>query len=159
MVLGWKMPLTQQIVVYDRNIVRLSKRKFLWQYGAIKHTDIVIEEMKYKWWQANYLAKWMLATCTIRSFKERLSNKDITVSYGTVVSMWHFFVTYTSEEKIVFCLCKLCLNPRLLIEPVMAQGKKDNEKTIESITKFFMHSYECPKTSINGAVNANVVTT
>ena len=37
MVLGWKMPLTQQIVVYDRNIVRLSKRKFLWQYGAIKH--------------------------------------------------------------------------------------------------------------------------
>ena len=148
MVLGWKMPLTQQIVVYDRNIVRLSKRKFLWQYGAIKHMDIVIEEMKYKWWQANYLAKWMLATCTIRSFIERLSNKDIAVSYGTVISMWYFFVTYTSEEKIVFCLCKLCLNPRLLFEPVMAQGKKDNEKTIESITKFFMHSYECPKTSM-----------
>ena len=148
MVLGWKMPLTQQIVVYDRNIVRLSKRKFLWQYGAIKHMDIVIEEMKYKWWQANYLAKWMLATCTIRSLIERLSNKDIAVSYGTVISMWYFFVTYTSEEKIVFCLCKLCLNPRLLFEPVMAQGKKDNEKTIESITKFFMHSYECPKTSM-----------
>lgn len=159
MVLGWKMPLTQQIVVYDRNIVKLSKRKFLWQYGAIKHMDIVIEEMKYKWWQANYLAKWMLATCTIRSFIERLSNKDIAVSYGTVISMWYFFVTYTSEEKIVFCLCKLCLNPRLLFEPVMAQGKKDNEKTIESITKFFMHSYECPKTSINGAVNVNVLRT
>lgn len=91
MVLGCKMPLTQQIVVYDRNIVRLSKIKFLWQYGAIKHMDIVIKEMKYKWWQANYLAKWMLATCTIRSFIERLSNEDIAVSYGTVISVWHFF--------------------------------------------------------------------
>ena len=28
----------------------------------------------------------------------------------------------------------------------MAQAKKDNENT-ESITEFFMHSFECPKTS------------
>ena len=116
MVLGCKMPLTQQIVVYDRNIVRLSKIKFLWQYGAIKHMDIVIKEMKYKWWQANYLAKWMLATCTIRSFIERLSNEDIAVSYGTVISMWSLFVTYATEKEIALCLCKLCLNTRLWLK-------------------------------------------
>ena len=130
-----------------RNMVRLSKRKFLQQYGAIKHSDIVIEEIKNKRGQTYYSANRMIATCTIRSIIEQLSNEGISVSYSTVISLRPFFVTHATEKEIALCLCKLCLNTRLLFEPLMTQAKKDNDKTTESITEFFMSSCECPRTA------------
>ena len=130
-----------------RNMVRLSKRKFLQQYGASKHSDIVIEEIKNKRGQTYYSANRMIATCTIRSIIEQLSNEGISVSYGAVISLRPFFVTHATEKEIALCQCKLCLNTRLLFEPLMTQAKKDNDKTTESITEFFMSSCECPRTA------------
>ena len=45
-----------------RNIVSLSKRKFLQQHGAITHSDIVVEEVKNKRGQTYYSANRMIAT-------------------------------------------------------------------------------------------------
>ena len=130
-----------------RNMVSLSKRKFLQQYGAITHSDIIVEEVKNKRGQNYYSANRMIATCTIRSIIEQLPSEGITISYGTAISMRPFFVTHATEKEIVLCLCKLCLNTRLLFEPLMVQAKKDNDKTTDSITEFFMDSCDCPKTS------------
>ena len=47
------------------------------------------------------------------------------------------------------CLCKICLNFRLLFDPLVAQVKKDQNDVTDSITKFFMYSCKCPK-SENG---------
>ena len=41
-------------------------------------------------------------------------------------------------------LRKICLNTRLLFDPLVAQAKKDQNVT-DSITKFFMHNCKCPK--------------
>ena len=84
-------------------MVRLSKRNFLQQYGAIKHTDIVIKEMQNKKGQTYYSANQMIATSTIRSIIEQLSNEGITMSYCTIISMWPFFVTYAIQKDIACC--------------------------------------------------------
>ena len=89
----------------------------------------------------------MIATCIIRSIIEQLPSEGITISYGTAISMRPFFVMHATEKEIVLCLCKLCLNTRLLFELLMVQAKKDNDKTTDSITEFFMDSCDCPKTS------------
>ena len=65
-------------------------------------------------------------------------------SYSTVTLLRPFFVTHATEKEIALCLCKLCLNTRLLFEPLMTQAKKDNDKTI---AEFFMSSCECPRTA------------
>ena len=39
----------------------------------------------------------------------------------------------------------MCLNPRLLFEPIKALAKKDSEVCPDSITEYFMSSCECPK--------------
>ena len=39
----------------------------------------------------------------------------------------------------------MCLNARLLFEPIKAQAKKDGDVCPESITEYFMLSCECPK--------------
>ena len=48
-----------------------------------------------------------------------------------------------------FCLCKICLNARLLFDSLVAQAKKDQNDVTNSTTKFFMHNCKCPK-SENG---------
>ena len=114
-----------------RNMASLSRRKFLQQYGAITHSDIVVEEVKNKRGQTYYSANRMIAICTIRSIIEQLSSEGITISYGTAISMRPFFVTHATEKEIALCLCKLCLNTQLLFEPLMVQAKKENDKTTE----------------------------
>ena len=49
-----------------RNMVKLSKRKYLEQYGSIKNKNIVIEEVKNKPGQIYYSANRMVATCAVR---------------------------------------------------------------------------------------------
>ena len=75
-------------------------------------------------------------TCTIRSIQDQLSQQDIVVSYGKIISLRPFFITFATEKEIALCLCKLCLNTRMLFEPLIAQAKRDGDPTTESITEF-----------------------
>ena len=76
----------------------------------------------------------MVVTCTIRSIQDQLS-QGIVVSYRGKISLHPFFITFATE-KIALCLCKICLNTRMLFEPLIAQAKRDGDPTTESITEF-----------------------
>ena len=65
-----------------RNLVKLSKRKYIEQYGTIKNNEVVIEEVKNKRGQTYYSANRMIITCTIRSIQDQLSQQGIVVSYA-----------------------------------------------------------------------------
>lgn len=161
MILGWKMPLTQQIVEMVEIFFDWVKEGSFNSTGQANIQILLLKKWKISEDRTYYSANWMIATNTIRSIIEQLSNEGIRVPYGTVwvISMQPFFVIYATDKNYT------CLNTRLLFEPLMAQVKKNNEKTAESITGFFMHSCECPKTSmviINGAMflwNSKVVRT
>ena len=51
-------------------------------------------------------------------------------------------MTFATEKEIV-----LCLNTRVLFEPLMIQAKRDNDDVQYSITQFFMYDWECTKSS------------
>ena len=113
-----------------RNLVKLSKRKYIEQYGTIKNNEVVIEEVKNKRGQTYYSANilfCMVVTFTIRSIQDQLSQQDIVVSYGKIISLRPFFITFATEKEIALCLWKLCLNTRMLFEPLIAQGKRNAE--------------------------------
>ena len=96
----------------------------------------------------------MVETCTVKSIMEQLSSRGLNVSYGTLIS-YVFFHHAATEKEIALCLCKLCLNTRMLFEPLMTRAKRENDKSTESITEFFMYSCECAKLQtdiINGIV-------
>ena len=101
-----------------RNLVKLSKRKYTEQYGTIKNNEVVIEEDKNKRGQTYYSANCMIITCTIRSIQDQLLQQGIVVSYGKIISLRLFFITFATEKEITLCLCKLCLNTRMLFEPL-----------------------------------------
>ena len=109
-----------------RNLVKLSKRKYIEQYGTIENNKVAIDEVKNKHGQIYYSANRMAVTCTIRSIQGQLSQQGIVVSYGKIISLRPFFITFATEKEIAFCLCELCLNTRMLFEPLIAQAKRDN---------------------------------
>ena len=87
----------------------------------------------------------MIATCTLETLKEKLQEKNIGVSMGTILSLRPFFITLAIEKEMVLCLCKICLNAWLLFKPLMCQAKKDKNMTTDSITKFFIFNCQCLK--------------
>ena len=93
---------------------------------TIKNNEVVIEEVKNKCGQTYYSVNHMVVTCTIRSIQDQLSQQGIVVSYGKIISLRPFFITFATEKEIAFCLCELCLNTRMLFEPLIAQAKRDN---------------------------------
>ena len=75
--------------------------------------------------------------------KEKLSENNIDIRFGTVSSLRPFFITFATEKEMALCLCKICLNVRLLFDPLVAQAKKDQNDVNDSITKLFMHNCKC----------------
>ena len=131
-----------------RNMVQISKRKYLEKYGQLSPDSIKIEERQNKRGKLYFSSNRMILTCTVRSIQEKLSKEGLTVSLGTVLSLRPFFVTYPTEKELSLCLCKLCLNMKFLFEPVAAQAKKDGDALSESITQYFMASCSYPKSAI-----------
>ena len=82
-----------------RNIVQLSKRKYIEKYGSIKNA-VVMSEVKNKRGKTNLTANRIVITCTIRTLLEKLTDQGVSVSIGKVFS-WPFFVTcvYTSTSQ------------------------------------------------------------
>ena len=93
----------------------------------------------------------------MRTIQKKLLEKGLAISLGKVLSLRPFFITYPTEKEISLCPCKMCLDARLLFEPIKAQTKKDGDVCPDSITEYFMSSYECPK-SENGYYQLKCVT-
>ena len=66
----------------------------------------------------------MVATCTVRSILQQVSQQCITVSYGIALSLCLLFIPFSAEKEIDLCLCKVSLNTRMLFEPLMVQARR-----------------------------------
>ena len=86
----------------------------------------------------------MVTTCKVRSLLSKLAEKGCVVSIGSVFLFRPFFITYATEKEMALCLCRLCLNARMLFEPLMKQAKKDGDDCYTSLTQF-MSSSQCDK--------------
>ena len=106
-----------------RNMIRISKRKYIEKFVNLSNESITIDESKDKRGCSHYSANRMVLTCTVRMIKEQLIKKGFSISLGTVLSLKPFFVTYPTEKEISLCLCKLCLNVKLLFEPLAIKAK------------------------------------
>ena len=106
---------------------------------------VVVEEKINKRGHVHYQANRMVLTCTVRSIQKKISDSGTVVSLGKIMSLKPFFITYPTEKEMSLCLCKLCLNVKMLLQPLMAKAKKDNDVTFESATEFFMSECKCEK--------------
>ena len=130
-------------------MVQISKRKYIEKYGSLSHEPIKIDERKNKCGQLYLASNRMVVTCPLRSIQGKVAEKGYTVSLGLVLSLRLFFVTHPTEKELSLCLCKLCLNSKLLFEPILVQAKKVGDDISKSLTEFFMPSCSCPK-AVNG---------
>ena len=65
------------------------------------------------------------------------------MNYGNEIKTIFYYLP--SEKKLSLCLCKLCLNIKMLLEPLMTKVKKDHDTTYESASEFFMAESNCKK--------------
>ena len=127
-----------------RNIINISKRKY---NGHIKNNDIIFEERKNKRGIPILTANRRVLTCTVRSIHEKFEEKGIKTSIGKVFSLNPFFLKYATDKEMALCLCKLCLNVKMLSEPLLNQAKRDNDTipSNSSISEVFMFNCKCDK--------------
>ena len=112
-----------------RSIVQLSKRKQIKKYGSSIKKSIQISEVKNKRDRVTLTAHIMVITCTIRALLKKLNDQEISVHLYKVLCLRQFFLAYPSDHDISLCLCKLCLNTRLLFKYLKAQARKDGKES------------------------------
>ena len=98
----------------------------------------------------------MVITWTVRSTLQRLTEQGVTPSYGAVLSLRPFNITFVTEKEIASVFVNSVLKQGCFFEPLMTQAKRDNDDVQDSITEFFMYDCECPKSS-NVCYNWNCV--
>ena len=132
-----------------RDTVRIRKIQYLEQYNGIKNTP-ELSESKNKRESTYYVETRRILTCTVRNLQKKIKTKyDIDASLGIILKMKPFFLTYATEKEIVLCMCKLCLNTRLLFSPLMEFSKSNGGNEFTSMSDFFMQGCGCSK-SENG---------
>ena len=126
-------------------LVSISKGKYNEPFHNIENRTVSVNVVVNKRGRTLYQANRMVLTCTVRDIQKKLFDKGHSVSYGKVASLKPFFITYPTDKEVALCLCKLCLNVRLITEPLMKKTKEDGDKVFESANKFFMSSCDCDK--------------
>ena len=89
----------------------------------------------------------MILTATIRELQDKLLKNDISVSIGSILSLKPFFITYATEKEIALCLCKLCLNAKMMYDALISKAKKEGDTMPASISEFYelLQMPEIPK--------------
>ena len=93
-------------------------------------SNIIIEEAVSK--RGIEIAKTtkQVATKTVKQIQQEIRNKkDVDISLGSIVKYKPFYVASPTEREKESCLCKFCLNIRLLFEEYY-RGLKDRRKAI-----------------------------
>ena len=129
--------------------VKISKLNCIKKYNDIEKEELIEEEINTRG-RLFYCCPRMIATCTLNQLKHKVYEKHrIEVSLGTMLNLKPFFITYATEKEKVLCMCKLCLNTRLLFSPIMEHTKSSGGQEFTSITEYFKHSCDCPR-ALNG---------
>ena len=106
----------------------MVKEKYEKQFGGI---DIELMEGTNKHGREIMKAIRHIATTTVRDIVNKLKEKG----YGTVFNYRPFFVGVATEREKLECLCKICLNTRILFNTVMNVVKGEKYKVYDSITE------------------------
>ena len=122
---------------HGQNQITISKRKFL-PHADLNNKEVVVVEKINKTGKKAITAHKFIATLTVHAIQEKLRFNNIDVSIGTIISLKPFFVNYAAEKEMALCLCKICLNTRLLFKAVMKEEKKQGGVPFSSISKFLM---------------------
>ena len=128
--------------------ITISKRKFL-LHADLNNKEVVVEEKINKRGKKAMTANKFIATSIARAIQEKLRFNNIDVSIFSIISLKPFYVNYATKKEMTLCLCKICLNTRLVFEAVMKEEKKQGGVPFSSISKFFMTDCECER-SPNG---------
>ena len=129
-----------------RNMVNISRKQYL-PFQNLKSDKVLVEEKTNKRGSVIYSANRRISTITVRGLQKKLAEKGIHAALGNIVYLKPFFIDYASEKELAQCLCKLCLNCRLLFQEIMNFERKNGGMPLDSITEYFMCNCECPKSS------------
>ena len=133
----------------SRATIQISKHIYFQRYNDIENKTICIEKKKNKRGRVNITANRMIVTDTVSSIQKSLVAKGINVCSGSILNLKPFFVTYATEKELSLCMCKICLNAKILFEPLMARAKKDGDEVFDGFSSFLMANCDCDK-SENG---------
>ena len=104
---------------------------------------MVIKESTNKWDQKVFSAPRMIALLSVSCIQKKLKSNKTIVSVGTLMALKPFFINYATEREMALCLCKLCLNTRLLFDSIMSAKRKSSGEIFKSETQFFTAKCDC----------------
>ena len=120
-----------------RDIVNMTKSKYDIQYAGIECPLVEVSSNKRS---VIVNAPRYIATETMHATQHKLENK---FSYGSIFKYRPFFVGLATEREKLGCLCKICLNARLLFNSVMRVAKEHDDTTFTSISTYFVNGSHC----------------
>ena len=120
--------------------VRISKMQYLQDLGDIEGGS-ELKEVKSKKGKIFIQAEKRIASCTVRKLTQKLKNKkNIDVQPSTAQRCKPFFAGVATDRELQLCMCKLCLNTKLLLDKFCSQANADDEELDYSISNFLMKS-------------------
>ena len=131
--------LKTRYLVWTAETVRKSvyKQRF---HEDLHHEQPLHEKKKRNTWY--YSSTRRIVTCTGRKVVDILQHKmGLTLSMGTVWAYKPFYIANPSEKEKQLCLCKLCLNKRLLFQAL----RKNYSEMGDSLSGYLMGSCDCSK--------------
>ena len=127
-----------------REAVNIRKIRFLQRYGGNLIDEIALDKKKIRG-ITYFTASRRMATCTVRKMQKKLADEGQIYSYGTILNMKPFFITPQNERETIMCMCKTCLNTRLIFDAVMKHHKMNNVKEHDSLSGYWMGDCGCEK--------------
>ena len=128
-----------------RVMINISQKQYKSKFGSLENKYIEIVKITSKRKKNILSANRMVVTCTLRGLQEKLLAKGHKLSLGKIHSLRPFFVTYPSDKEMTLCMCKICLNIRMVFDALFKKAKSDGEDIENSITNFFMPNVNCPR--------------
>ena len=125
--------------------MNLSKREYIKKYDTLQSDLVEMLEKRSKRGKLIISSGRRVATCTVKALQGKHSELNIDILVGTLLNLCPFFISFATEKEMTLCLCKICLNSKLLFDPLQQQAIKDNDEVTESISIFFMHACKCSK--------------
>ena len=109
----------------SRNAVKITRLQYLRLYSGLSNEKIKIEERVNKRGSIQYIANGMILTVTIRELQDKLLKNDKNVSIGTILSVKQLLIMYSREKEMTLCVCKLCLNAKMMYDALASKAKKE----------------------------------
>ena len=93
-------------------------------YVTLCNKDIIIEEKVNKRGCIYLHTRRMIITFTVRNMQNQLEDMGISISIGKVMHLCPFFITSATKSELKLCLCKLCLNTKMLFDPIKSNSNQ-----------------------------------